>query len=535
MAGLLNLAGEHEAALAAARAIEDDDRLGQTLADMAEALAGQGDYRALLEAALALKKWPRNQTVRRIVRALIETGDLARTRQLAGLLPGPLRDDVLKAMVAAYIAAGDLAAARRTAREIEGPEDRDKALKKIVLAHLEDGAPEDARPVAADIGDPNRRCRALTKIAGRLVKADRAPAAQQTLDDAWAPLAEVAGHSDWAKAAQAIGLIQVQAGLPPGDAFRQADLAAAEVRPADERIDLLLEFAGARQEAGQARAARDAIAASLHTTLVVADAFPRAQALAGIAQVQATQGAEGRQSARQTLAAASDWAGQIDEDDARIRSMRLIAVAQARAGLGDAAVDIALSLAKPQRIWALDDVAQAQAGIGEYEAALDTAGLIDAPGLKARTMQSLVMIQLAAGDVEWARRTAETMREGANKDQALNAIVAAQATFRATLAAADDIELGGQVRTETIRALTEAGFDDQAADLAGRANNADPEFLPKLALILARHGDAGALNRLLPLCAEHPGAALLATPAIAHLDPAQAAAVAEIVINHSWS
>jgi hypothetical protein len=461
----------------------------------------------------------------------------------------------------------------------------------------------------------------LAQIADALVEQGRAQAARPLLDEALTLVADVPSPAWRATDAQEIGLTQVQAGSPAGDAFQMAERAAFAVEPADERIELLLDFAAERQEAGQTRAARDAIAAALGTSLVVADAAARARALAEIAEMVTDQDDEGWPAARTTLIAAADWAYQVEDQNAWVRSMRVVAAAEARAGLAARALDTALRLEKPEQFWALDDVAQAQAASGDYEAALHTAAHIDDAGLRARTHQSIVTILLAAGDVDAARQTAVAMREGANKDQALQAIEAvesadrlapdeppllpptllaavrdpvlkeliaeaaaltqagrvgeaghkwdaaqatadrlddnrddawraiaqaaahvgavdeARAAFAAALAAADDLLEEWQrldAQTDNVIALAEARFGEQAVELAERLPDPDAEYLPELALILARHGDHHNLARLLPLCADDPSLALLATPAIATLDPAQAAAVAQVVRDHNW-
>lgn len=161
--------------------------------------------------------------------------------------------------------------------------------------------------------------------------------------------------------------------------------------------DSLLEFT-------RTLVASERIAEALATARTIDDTYPKADALATIAQAQATAG---------QFAEALATAYTIERVDARADVLALIAQAQAAAGQeNEARTTFAEALATARTI---DDtyvkadmlatIAQAQAALGQLAAALATAHTFDDPDAKAEAFKTIAQAQAAAGQANEARTT----------------------------------------------------------------------------------------------------------------------------------
>jgi len=199
---------------------------------------------------------------------------------------------------------------------------------------------------------------------------------------------------------------------------------------------------------------------------------------------------------------------------------------------------------------ALEAFAEVQAAMGDFPAALATAGTIENDETRAAAVTQIGLAQVQAGQTEGARATFASALEAATciehaepRGQALLRIAQAhgkagdtqeaKATFGAAVTAirtAEDIEWEDRSAALSCIAVAEAetGFGEQAVRTVV-ATAADPIAYLATAAALAEVGDKEHFKRLLLPCADSLEAAYLICGPLARLYPDHATALSDIV------
>jgi hypothetical protein len=548
--------GDADGALQTALLIADEFEFVSQLQDILYGLFVDQGPAAVLETAARFDE-PLIMDYARdiIVQASVEQGDLDDAQEMAGQIQDAwLSDQAHKDAAQARRQAGQWPQALAAAQRVSDLNERAEALAQIGLAQTEAGDREDAAQslalgldAAAAIRDADDRLRLLLQMAAQWQAAGQTRPARDALALALQPVASLDDSLPRALALTGIARAQAQAGAvaAAADTLLAARGLATAAEEVGEQDQPLYQIMLAQAEIGQFQAARQTAAAMQDDQTFVLSLTEIAVGLAqqgryaDALQVVELIGSKGHRSrARQSIARLQAEAGDfvaaratinlIESDLNKRVAKEELAALQAPAGSssepGRSATDAAeLDDLPPERLATrLLDRGLAQARAGQDLAAQETmaasrvaAGQIADPESRAKSLRAVIA---AAGQFGYG-------------DEVL-------AGYQSALAAAgplDDGDLRRRLQGDIALALAGVGRGDRAVDIAEQHPDSQAGFLPELALILAKSGDDRSLQRLWPLCAYDPGLALRSCAAIAHLDPAQAAAVAEIVINHSWS
>jgi hypothetical protein len=541
-------AGDAEAALRAAAAIEDPDKRSQALKDVAEARAQAGQAEAAIQDARAIEHpyW-RSEALGNISAAQAWAGRADAALQAARAIDDPDgRAGALRVVAATQARAGQAEAARLTfdaalqaARAIENPSTRSEALGRIAATQAGAGQAQAALQTARAIESPYRRTEALGRIAAAQALAGDAGASRLTFEQAL-QAARAIQRLDWrSEALQDVAVAQEEAGQ--AEAALQA---AHAIEDPHRRSWALRDIAAAQAREGQAEAARLTFDAALQAARAIDDPGGRSRALRDVAEAQEEAGQAG--AARLTFEAALQAARAIDDPDGRSEALGTIAVAHARAGDAEAALQAAYAIEDPdRRSGPLRDVAAAHAWAGQVEAALQAARAIENPDRRSEAWEHLVEAQARAGQaaaaihtacaIEGPDRRAEALRSlGAKLVGAAHSGPVAQAISQEVLQAMSAVS-SEQERAGLLESVAHihvrSGLADQAIATARLILVEREKHLPAIVKSFLEARDRTAFKELLLSCAGHLQSAWEVCGLLARAYPEQATAIAQVVLQ----
>ena len=526
--------GQPDRAEALARSITKPDSRAWALAEVARALAADGQLEEAGRMARSVSEPGfRAWALAGVTGALAAAGQRDAAGQAAGDADAAARSITerqsrawaLAGVTGALAAAGQRDAAGQAAgdadaaaRSITEPQSRAWALAGVTGALAAAGqhdaagqAAGDADAAARSITEPDSRARALARLARALAAAGQHDAAGRAAGDADAAARSITDPDSraWALAEVAYALAAAGQYEPAervaGDAVAAAGLAAPFYRAL-----ALAEVACARAAAGQhdaaGRAAGDADAAARSIT----DPDSRARALAEVACALAASGHQ--EPAERVAGDAEAAARSITDPDSRARELAQTRVRVARelavgrqldaAGrVADDAEATARSIGNPDtRDQALEQVAYALAAAGQDQRAEAVSRDTTTPYMQVRVLADVAVVLATNGQHEAARRVAgeaEAVALSITPDMrsialshVVEALLAAGQYERVEALARLITELDGQPwkLADTAMKLAAAGQQEAAERMAGHAEVAarsitNPYYLQAQAMV----------------------------------------------------
>ncbi len=362
-------------AVVASSGIEDDFRLAQTLAEIAEIQVGVENGTAALpilqKAADSASKvdneslaaWARHD----VALAYVKAGDLARAESVAnGIRDARLHDAVLGAIVDARRMERDIPGALDAARRMQDAALQGRALRSVVIAQASAGDTEAALATARSVVHPGFNALALGDVVAAFAKEGN---------------------------------------------LGEARLLAARIRNDQVRSDAQAEIAAAQANMGDKDGA-------LVTASKIEDKFSRAGALARLATARASHGDGGaaRELFAQAVALAQGARGTADRKCFALVDIARAQIAAVETPAAHETLRLALTVLpevkrNSDHLALLAQIAPMQARVGDHAGAMATAGRAEDPSLRPLLVRDVATSQAESGDVAGAVRAALSLED----------------------------------------------------------------------------------------------------------------------------
>ena len=400
---------QYEQAIAVARSITDPDMQARALADVAAALAKDGQPEQAASVAGQAETAARSITdpdtqahvLADVAAALAEDGQPEQAASVAGQAETAARSitdpdtqaraltDVAEALAGARLYEQAITAAQ----SITDPAFRTHSVARVAAALAKDGQPEQAIAVARSITNPNAQASALAGVAAALAKYGEPEQAVAVARSISSPGMQARALADVAAALAEDGQLEQAAPIAG-----QAETAARSITHPGTHAWALARVAAAFAGAGQLEQAASVAGQAETAARSITDPDRQAHALADVAAALAAGGRP-----EQGIAVARS----ITAPGTRAQAQADVAAALAAGGRPEQAVAVARSITNPDRqARALADVAAALAAGGRLEQAAAVARSITAPGTRAQAQATIAVALARTGRIESGKRLA---------------------------------------------------------------------------------------------------------------------------------
>jgi tetratricopeptide (TPR) repeat protein len=339
------------------------------------------------------------------------------------------RKSALVRVSEAQTEAGDFVAALATAGEIEGVVSmlHLSPLRTIAEAQAAAGDARGALVTAQMLTEGLARASALIGVASALAAAGNVEGTRDAVKAAWAATESMPRDSLRASALARIAIVAKKAGdFETAEKALNAALAIARSLDPNGSDSLALRWIA------EAQATAGNVEAALATAIEVQDVTHRSEAVASVAAAEA---------AARDFSAALATAEKIEHPNVLVEAWSGIAKAQAAAGyVAEARDTIARALATAKAIpinweatsylWAMSHVVEAQAAIGDIEAAIDAVEAIEDDYLRIVLVGQVAAADVVSGQVEGLAATVQGIKRSLARAMTLAALAKAKAKLR---------------------------------------------------------------------------------------------------------